>query len=248
MRAVLGPALVAALAGVLAACGLDVVDCSRKAPREVVVSAEGASVVRVVAGAGSLRIEGEQDTDQIVATGTACASRAGDLERVELVAERWDGEILVESRIPVNNASLDILIRLPRSFNVIVDDSSGLIEVENVASVRIDDGSGSISVKRVAGPVTIDDESGDITVSVVFGSVFVKDGSGRITVSDVAGDVIVEDGSDDIMVFDVEGNFIVRRDGSGDISASDIFGDFIVERDGSGSVTAENIGGRFSAP
>ena len=245
-------ALGLALAVIAAGCGSVSVDfdsCDPTAAREATIAVGDASSVRVIARAGSLRIDGSPGLSDIKAKGTACASSQDRLDEVELIAQRSDSEILIEAQIPENQASMDIVIEMPDSLSINLNDTSGDLEVRNVRSLELEDGSGDIIVDTITGDLTIKDGSGGIQVSKVGGNVRVEDGSNDILVSDVFGDVIIqEDGSGNIFVFDVQGSFIVREDGSGDIEASDIFGDFTVERDGSGDIEHENIGGRVSLP
>lgn len=241
-----------ALALIAAGCsrnGVDFDSCDHTAAREATIAVGDASSVRVIARAGSLRIDGSPGLFEVKARGTACASSQDRLDDVELIARRSGREILIEARIPENRAFMDIVIEMPDSLAIDVNDSSGDLEVRNVRALELEDGSGDIVVETVIGDLTIKDGSGGIQVSKVGGNVRIEDGSNDILVSDVFGDVIIEeDGSGNIVVFDVQGSFIVREDGSGDIEASDIFGDFAVEHDGSGSIEHENIGGRVSLP
>ncbi len=232
-----------------ASVSVDFDSCDHTAAREATIAVGDTSSVRVIARAGSLRIDGSPGLSDIKARGTACASSQDRLDEVELIARRSDRETLIEARIPENQASMDIVIEMPDSLAINVNDSSGDLEVRNVRALELEDGSGDIIVKTIIGDLTIKDGSGGIQVSKVGGNVRIEDGSDDIQVSDVFGDVIIEeDGSGNIFVFDVQGSFIVREDGSGDIEASDIFGNFAVERDGSGSIEHENIGGRVSLP
>lgn len=247
-------------------------ECRFTAPRDAAIDLDGARAVRVLAGAGSLRIDGRPGLTRVTATGTACASREGLLDDVELVARRAGGDVVIEARFPEARGwsaqmRLDLVIEVPDSLPLEVDDSSGSVEIADVASLRLEDGSGSIWIEGVAGDVTLVDGSGEIDVSRVGGDLVIEDGSGEIEVAGVEGGVEIEDGSGEIDVRDVgrdvvveedgsggirvsqvRGNFVVRDDGSGSIDASDVQGDFIVERDGSGSIRHDRIGGRVSVP
>jgi len=247
-------------------------ECAVTSPRDGAIAVGDARRVRVVALAGSLRIEGRTALAEVVAKGTACAATERRLEEVELLVERRGGEVVVEVRIPKRlgrgaAAALDLEVELPDSLPLEVSDTSGPVEIRNVASLRLDDGSGDLWIERVAGDVHVFDGSGSLEVADVGGNVrvedgsgdmeirrvgrdvVIEDGSGGIVVAEVVGDVTVdEDGSGDIEVSQVGGSFMVRDDGSGSILAADVTGDFTVEHKGSGAVRHERIGGRVSVP
>jgi hypothetical protein len=204
--------------------------CSYTTDLEATVSATGVSRVRVVARAGSLRVEGVSDATEVKAFGPACARTQADLDEIEIVTSISGDELLVETRFGSGlreRGSLDLTIQLPDSLPLEITDGSGSVRVSNVGGLRLDDGSGSIDVDDVHGDVRLDDGSGSITVRNVDGSVVVEDdGSGSIKISDVTGDVIIEeDGSGSIRVTDVQGDFRVLRDGSGSIRSDRIQGD-----------------------
>jgi len=232
------------------ACAYDT--CQVREPREATVDAAGAATVRVEAKAGSLRITGEEGLTEVRAHGEACARSRQSLEKVQLRAERSGDEVRVVVDIPERwgePAALDLEVRVPAGVAVHVEDGSGEVEVDGVASLRLRDGSGEIDVTDVGGDVTIHDSSGEVDVVDVEGSVVLEDGSGEIDVNDVRGSVTVEaDGSGDIEIRGVGENVLIRRDGSGDIHVEDVDGDFTVEEDGSGDITHERVQGRVTVP
>jgi DUF4097 and DUF4098 domain-containing protein YvlB len=247
-------------------------ECRLTAPRDGAVAVGDAERVRVVALAGSLRVEGRTALAEVVARGIACAASEERLEEVELRVERRGVEVVVEVRIPERSglgsaAGLDLVVELPDSLPLEVSDTSGEAEIRDVAALSLDDGSGEVWIERVAGEVSIVDGSGSLDVADVGGSVRIEDGSGDldvqrvgesleiedgsggIAVAEVRGDVVVlEDGSGEIEATGVGGDFVVRDDGSGGISAAEVTGDFTVEHDGSGSIRHERVGGRVSVP
>ncbi|MEO0344972.1 MAG: hypothetical protein AAF229_01830 [Pseudomonadota bacterium] len=209
-------------------------DCkaSREISEELILN--GIREISVEAGAGKLVVRGKSGLTTARIDGLACAKREGDLDEFA-VKSRRDGETLVlETVIPgpglinfgSSNAKLDLEIHVPADYAIRIDDTSGSLVVEGVASVEITDNSGSISVQDVPGLVHIlDDGSGSITVSRAGGVRIDEDGSGSITASDIREDVYI------------------GRDGSGSISADTVGGSFTVARDGSGSVRHSNVVG-----
>lgn len=232
------------------ACAFD--SCQVSEPREATVDAAGATTVRVEAKDGSLRITGEEGLTEVRAHGEACARSRQSLKKVQLHAERSGDEVRVVVDIPERwgePGALDLEVRVPAGVAVHVEDGSGEVEVDGVASLWLQDGSGEIDVTDVGGDVTIHDASGEMDLVDVKGSVVLEDGSGDIRVEDIRGSVTVEDdGSGAIEARGVGGDVLVRRDGSGDIRVEDVGGDFTVEEDGSGDITHERVQGRVKVP
>jgi hypothetical protein len=232
------------------ACGGD--NCRVKAPREETVDAAGATRLRVEAKAGSLEISGEAGLDEVQARGTACARDERALEKVQLHANRSGDEVRIVVETPEgwgSSGALDLELRVPEGLAVDVQDGSGEVDVDGVASLRLHDGSGEIDVTGVPGDVEIRDGSGKIDVKDVEGSVTLDDGSGEIVIVDVRGSVTIEDdGSGNIDIAGVRENVRVLRDGSGNIRVEDVGGDFTVEKDGSGGISHEGVKGQVDVP
>jgi len=209
------------------------------APRNATVNAAGATVLKVDARAGQLRVTGIAGITEVRVRGTARASGRGMLEDIKLEAQRNGSEVIVRVVIPEmrnwsgdNYAGLDLVIETPATLPLDVDDTSGDIVVESVAGkVRIQDNSGEIRVRDAGADVWISDSSGGIDISGVKGSVDVD-----------------EDSSGEIEIYDVTGSVHVGRDSSGSIDVSRVGGDFVVERDGSGSIDYDGVKGKVEIP
>jgi hypothetical protein len=203
------------------------------------VNASGATILRIDARAGNLRVTGRADLTEVRVRGTARASTRGLLEDIKLEAVRTGNEIHVRADIPDqrNNwrwneqALLDLVLEVPTALPLDIDDTSGDIVVESIAAkVRIEDNSGDIRTR----------ETGDVWIS---------DNSGGIDVRNVKGSVdIDEDSSGEIEVYDVSGSVHVGRDSSGSIDVSRVGGDFVVESDGSGSIDYDGVKGKVDIP
>ena len=129
-----------------------------------------------------------------------------------------------------DSPSISLVVEMPVSMHLRIDDGSGSMEVENVrGDVYVDDGSGSLRLENVGGFVEVDDGSGSITIIGVGGDLSINDGSGGIDVRGVAGSVTVDDGSGGIDVRDVERDFTVVDDGSGGVDYSNIGGDVDID-------------------
>jgi hypothetical protein len=230
-------------------------DCRYDEPREAGLDAVGVRRVRVDAKAGALRIHGGTGS-RVEVRGTACASSRDRLEKITLRAERDGDEVRIDVEMPEGDWSLfgggsrlDLEIDVPESVELDIEDSSGALEISDVASLRLEDSSGSIEVTHVAGDVSVRDSSGEVEIEAVTGDVRISDGSGSIRVRDVRGSVTVdEDGSGSIDVSDVERDVRIGRDGSGSIRVERVGGDFTVERDGSGGIRHRDVEGRVDVP
>jgi hypothetical protein len=231
-------------------------DCRHTAPRQLSAPSDGVKVVEVRAGAGSLAVRGGAAAG-IRATGTACSSSAGDLEKIRLESKRSGDRLVIEAIFPESSSwgfgwdfqrRLDFTVELPQTLPVEIRDGSGSIEVRGVAAAEIDDGSGSLDVHGVRGMVSVNDGSGDITIADA-GGVRIEDGSGSIEISAIRGAVVIEeDGSGGIAIADVTGNVVIEDDGSGSIAVRNVSGDFTVRDDGSGGVTVDGVRGKVSIP
>jgi hypothetical protein len=205
--------------------------CDLTAARDASLEVGDATRVRVTARAGALTIEGRPDLSEVRIAGTACAPSQAELDRIELVTDRSGDDLLIEARTEDTRGRLALVIELPDSLVVDVDDSSGSIDVSDVAAVTLDDSSGSITIDRIAGDVRVRDESGSIDI---------RDVKGNVTIED--------DGSGGIDIRHVRQNVVVDEDGSGGIHVADIGGDFTVRRDGSGSIRHDRVDERVSTP
>ena len=78
--------------------GLD--DCDETASRSRTVSASGATRLIVSSAAGELRVLGRPDARDVRLTGTACAERESDLDRVRLRVDRSGDVLYVDVELP----------------------------------------------------------------------------------------------------------------------------------------------------
>ena len=238
--------LALALAGTVSA------QCRFEAPRGLDLDLTGVRSIRLVTQAGAVSVTGSADADTLTARGRACASSRALLDDVRLSSSR-DGDVLVvRTEIPragflFSNAHLDLVVTLPDTLPVEIEDGSGEVVVGEVASLRLTDGSGDVRVDGVAGDLVLVDGSGDVEVHRVGGRLeVVRDGSGDLRLLGVAGSVdVLDDGSGDIEIRDVSGSVRVADDGSGSIRIEDVRGDVRIDADGSGDVDVHRVSGDF---
>ena len=223
-------------------------DCSVTDDRQAALATPGATAIRVIARAGSLEIVGRSDLAEVRASGTACADTQARLDEVELLTRR-DGDAVVVETV-TEHGRLDLRLEVPHSLPLVVEDTSGLAVITDVAALHLTDGSGSLRIEQVDGDVSVRDGSGSLDIERVDGSVTIEeDGSGSVEIGNVAGDVRIEhDGSGSIDVTDVTGDVLIVEDGSGSIAVTDVGGSFRVSRDGSGAIRANRVRGEVSVP
>ncbi|MGA7615497.1 MAG: hypothetical protein WBX15_10000 [Thermoanaerobaculia bacterium] len=229
-------------------------DCSHSAKRSGTMNADGVSVVRVEAGAGSLVIKGT-DSKMVAARGDACASSESILAGIDIEITRSGNEIRVKAKMPDSGfhigyyeAKLDLAVEVPRSVKLVVHDGSGETTISGVAAADVDDGSGALEVRDITGDVKIEDGSGELRVQNVGGNVTLSDGSGGIEIAGVGSVHITEDGSGSIEIRKVVRDVRIDDDGSGSIDVADVGGDFTVGNAGSGGVHSSNVRGRVRVP
>ena len=234
--------------------------CKHKADPEATFPAADVHTVEIFALAGELPVRGDVDATEIVAKGDACVSREGMLEgtgitmrelpdRLQVLVELPDTREESDSEWRDELAVMDLWVALPDSVAVIVHDSRGGIQLNNLASLELSDSSGDIEIEQVAGPVLIPrDSSGDIDMRGVGAVTIQVDSSGEIFIDGADSVTIANDTSGDIMLRRISGNVLIGNDSSGTISVRDVGGSFIVENDTSGGINYREVAGNVSLP
>lgn len=204
--------------------------------RELQLDTGGLDALQIDAGAGQLDVRGVSGAEKILVIATIRVEDGEDDARkliekdMVLTLERKGDEARLVARFERGmwgsgpNAGIDLKVQVPDSLALRVDDSSGSIDiVEMAAAVKIDDGSGSIDVHG-AGTLDIEDGSGSIEAFRINGDVRINDGSGSIDVRDVSGSVYIDDGSGGIKVNGVEADLVIIDDGSGSQTYANVAG------------------------
>lgn len=200
---------------------------------------DGLQKIEIQAGAGSLTVSGREGLAAIEVRAEIIAKhvREEDMDsflkdRIELTLEKRGGRAVLVSRVREKfrlfdfdgDAVINLTVSVPKTLPLDIDDGSGSIVAQDLASLRIDDGSGSIKVERIAGDLAIDDGSGSTEISDVQGNVSIDDGSGEITIRRVGGTVEVDDGSGGIEIDDVAHDVRLINAGSGGVDISNVRG------------------------
>jgi hypothetical protein len=231
------------------------------APRNAVVNTAGARVIKVIAGAGFLHINGRPGPAQVQVTGVARASSRRILGEIKLLAERQGDVVMIKMVVPEKTRSfwnlfrgdfyqaLDLTIDVPVGTPLDVNDGSGETTIRGTGPVTIVDGSGDLEVSGITGKVNITDGSGNITIRGVDGDVYVDDGSGNIDANNVTGNFTIgDDGSGSVDIAGVGGTMRINEKGSGAVNVSRVGGDFIVDSKGSGSIDYNTVKGSVNIP
>ncbi len=228
--------------------------------RDASVDARGARSARIEAAAGVLRVQGVEGISEVRVRGTAHANSRARLSDVKLIAERRGDVVFIKADMPeYNNRSwnfrddynvfLDLVIEVPTTLRLDVEDGSGDAEFRNAGALDLDDGSGNIDIRGAHGAIRVKDGSGNIIIDGVDGAVTVHDGSGEIRAKNVTGNFTVgSDGSGNIDVSGVGGTLRVDNDGSGNIDVDRVAGDFVVGNDGSGDIRYDTVKGTVKLP
>ena len=205
--------------------------------RDLTLDAAGIDTIVVEAGAGSLEVRGNADTDAISVTALILVPEKEEkalkiIESDLVLTLRRDGDAAVLTGYFESGGwgwgdspSIRLEVEVPDRLGLEVDDSSGSIVIRDVfGDIDIEDGSGSLQMSNVGGDVRIEDGSGSVTAEGIGGNFSIDDGSGSITVKDVRGSVVVKDGSGSINVSDVDADLIIKEDGSGSLNFARIAG------------------------
>ena len=230
-------------------------ECRFSAARSAAIDAAGARKIVIAAGAGDLQVRGRTGQSAVQANARACASSQELLDQIQLESRR-EGDVLhlktvlptlADSLLGFNRyATLDLNIVLPASLDAAIEDSSGDMELTNLASAVVADSSGDIEIEGIAGRLDLTDSSGDIEIENVGGPLRVHDSSGDIEIENVRGAIdITVDSSGDIHIEDVAGDVHIGNDGSGGISIRHAKGDVVIDSDSSGDIIVDDVAGKF---
>lgn len=204
----------------------------------------GIKSLEIDAGAGELRVTGQNLIEQIQVTASVVGQALTPKDYVLTLEKRGNKAILIAKIVREwssndNPAYIDLDVVLPQKLALNVIDGSGDTFVANIANgVKIKDGSGALNVKTITGDLLIDDGSGDMFIATVTGNTEIEDGSGEIELLTVTGDVVIDDGSGELTIDTVDGQVEIE-DGSGRIRVENVTGKVSIE-DGSGDINVIN--------
>ena len=233
--------------------------CRHSDERSAAAPTAGVEKIRIEAGAGALKVSGEDGATQMMARGQVCG---GDEELVAAatIEVRREGEVLIVTTVvpepreqrgwfgsDSRSVTLDLVVDVPRDVAIEVEDSSGDLEIENVGPLNVADSSGDIRIREIGGPLVVVDSSGEIDIRDVHGGLQLTDSSGDVDVESVGGDVMIPiDSSGDLDLRDIKGSVHIATDTSGDIEIANVREDVRIDVDSSGSIRVDEVGGSFT--
>lgn len=232
-------------------------DCAHHADRSFNVDRDGIKSLVAKLGSTDLRVRGVDGLARIEVQARACASNAGDLDRL-VIEQHRDGERLVIATERSNDswsislfgssyAYLDLEIRVPRDLSLQINSGSGDVDARGLASLDYSAGSGDLDVADIAGELKVETGSGDVEGSGLGRLHLRSTGSGDYNLRDIHGDVEVGDvGSGDLDFRKVAGSIRVGEVGSGDLDFSDVGGDVSIDSIGSGDVSVNDVRGNLT--
>ena len=213
--------------------------------------------INVVAGAGKLAIEGDDDRKTVLIEAKLCAKTAAQLADMNVAAEQKGDVMHIKTELAKGRlwsagsegSYIDLSVYVPAKSALDVIDSSGSARVDGVGSLVMVDSSGELTIDNVSGNVRVKDSSGSLRIEQVAGNVSVTDSSGSIKVRRVTGDFTVEvDSSGSIEAEAIKGSVLIRSDSSGSIDVNEVGGDFTVGSDSSGGIYHNDVAGSVSLP
>jgi len=203
---------------------------------------QGVNSFTIKVGRGDLKIIGDKTISRITVDSVIGSENGNDYE----FSLNRQGDVVVliaktdDHKFDNSHVYLDLIVRVPSSINLDINDGSGHITISDMMSdVSIDDGSGNMHVTNIAGLVNVHDGSGHIELKNVDGAVSIKDGSGNISATQIGSTLDIIDGSGHVEVFHVNGDTSID-DGSGNIQLGDVIGNVKID-DGSGHIDAHRV-------
>lgn len=219
--------------------------CAHSAPRNLQLDLAGVRTVVFDIGHNELRLDARPGGNGAV-SGRACASDAGDLDRLKLTQHKNGDTLVVKAWREGNGlsgwfgnryAELRLSATVPDSLPVALEVGSGDAWVNGTASLDATVGSGDLDIKRIPGKVSAKVGSGDIGIEDVGALRVPSIGSGDVSVRNVRGDVEVGSiGSGDFSLDRASGRVGIGSIGSGDARLAGIAGAVEVGSIGSGDL------------
>lgn len=135
----------------------------------------------------------------------------------------------------------DLKLKVPKSIDVTVDNSSGDVLASNLTgrSLTFESSSGDIEMINVASDLKVEASSGDIEIDGLVGNLEVRTSSGSQRLKQIKGDIEGRSSSGRISLRDIEGN-IVAETSSGGISLDGFRGGLELEST-SGNLRGDDV-------
>ncbi len=229
-------------------------------------SVAAGGTLRVKTDIGNVRVTGGSGTE--VSVVADMHGRERDLNRFRMSADQQGNDVEVRGEAEhmggswfsgFNNFDVDIIITVPRQYNLDVKTSGGNVEVSTIAgNVEGETSGGDVAVTDVEGPVTVGTSGGTVTAEKVKGNARLVTSGGDVHAKAIAGDVIAKTSGGNVELDGAEGavdartsggNVYVRLTGKGkDLHAETSGGniDFDVPRDLAADLDLSTSGGEVT--
>jgi hypothetical protein len=224
--------------------------------RQLELAAKDIQTLKIDCGSGSLTVIGAKGIDRISVSGKIKARGITVDEfkkylenQLQLSLKKLGNNAVLRAEIKdgiqrATEATIDLTVIVPNTFNINIEDGSGPIIVTNIfGALQVNDDSGKIDIINTQGEVKIKDGSGGIEIQDVRGNVEVQDGSGEINIGLIKGNVSITDGSGSIKIQDIDGSVTVTDD-SGSIEIYQVTQNVFIRQAGSGSLEIEGVKGK----
>lgn len=224
-------------ATILSGCVIHVVGGSNNSPKQqsterFELDATDLTQLMASTGAGSLLIQGEAGRTSVEVIAEIYSYEGIDAD-IRLQKQGNSAQLqtsLPSSWVNGNSPYINLTVKVPTSFGLVLDDGSGEAVIEGLTgdiqvtdgsgdlringgnSLQVDDGSGDLFIRHIKGAVSIEDGSGDMVVEHIGGIVSINDGSGDISVRQTAGLTITEGGSGDLDIDQINGPVSIAKD------------------------------------
>jgi hypothetical protein len=214
--------------------------------KTLTLNSQALNKLKINTGAGSLIIRGKKELKQIEVTADIYTS-GDNKNNYQLSLTNENNQARLTAKIDSsgfwqgNSPHIDIIILVPQTMMLDINDGSGNIKINNLnANIELTDGSGDVEIKAINGDLVVNDGSGELTIAKISGTVKVKDGSGDLQLKSIQGNVNINDGSGAIMAKNINGRLDIV-DGSGDLTVKKVSQAVTID-DGSGDIDIKNVG------
>ncbi|HHP7241597.1 MAG TPA: DUF4097 domain-containing protein [Cyclobacteriaceae bacterium] len=129
-----------------------------------------------------------------------------------------------------NNLRSKLNFKIPENIDIVIDNSSGNIELENLSgnNIEVDASSGNITANNINNDISVEASSGNIKLYGAKGNISANASSGNLSLNDITGNINAKTSSGNITIRNSKGN-ISATNSSGDIKINDTTGSLELE-------------------
>ena len=216
--------------------------------QEVTGTLPASKIVKVKSSAGSIRVQGGQQTNitYTVREHVRAESEQGarrEISRMKFTTfSSGDSVVLKADCEGDGRSSIDFNVQVPRQTAALkLETSGGPVSAENVTGkVEAMTGGGNIHLDKIAGPIAVSSGGGQIDIGDVGSDVAVSTGGGNIHIASAAGRVVASSGGGDLHIG--SGKLMTLETGGGSIKVNKCDGQIKAET-GGGTIDLSEIEG-----